>query len=318
VIDLTKRIAGQAVILSSTFEESISALIAAVKQEESSSAIKHDIEYLQNPAVLPLDRLDFLAGTFHQKVNTLQKQKQALYFTDADSLDDTNIAQYWVAKHVFDLMIKKLVNSPQTNWQSPHNVQKVNLLWIKNIDSLCWYITGSESIGKSAILKSWTYYISQQIKDIFTKTIRIYQNNFVDYKRQDSRDLICGYLYLAPGRERDTGAHIVKNSNIDQIHLRRKIARLESFQPFHISLLLFLRRYTSPLIIKSVWQYAAAMIWLCIYSLMILLKVDIDLLIRIPKVLIKVKDMPHVKPAIKHGIHVHLQNRSAKMMGSLY
>lgn len=108
-----------------------------------------------------------------------------------DCLDRTNLIEQVISRTVLDLILQSQ-SSSRANQVRAENLKLLhNALWADNGDAISQIYTGTNAL-KSSFSRSGKMNIAGALSDVTKSVSRMYQNTFVDGKKQSTIDLLLG------------------------------------------------------------------------------------------------------------------------------
>lgn len=104
-----------------------------------------------------------------------------------DCLDRTNLIQQVIARAVIEQIVQKDESSESQSFFYKHNI-----LWADNGDAISQIYTGTNAL-KTSFSRSGRMNIAGALSDVTKSVSRMYQNTFVDGKKQSTMDILLGY-----------------------------------------------------------------------------------------------------------------------------
>lgn len=123
---------------------------------------------------------------------TITKQDGVFRVNCLDCLDRTNLIEQVVCQHVFECIINNASNSSRDRYETAEIIAKYNSLWADNGDAISQIYTGTNAL-KSSFSRSGKMNLAGALSDVTKSVSRMYQNTFVDNKKQYFMDLLLGY-----------------------------------------------------------------------------------------------------------------------------
>lgn len=111
-----------------------------------------------------------------------------------DCLDRTNLIEQVVCQCILEHILKNqsyLGNSPQNKFSQEEFISKHNSLWADNGDAISQIYTGTNAL-KSSFSRSGKMNFAGALSDVTKSVSRMYQNTFMDSKKQSTMDLLLG------------------------------------------------------------------------------------------------------------------------------
>lgn len=105
-----------------------------------------------------------------------------------DCLDRTNLVQQVISRQVLEHILSSYLDGAHSNLVLAHH----NTLWADNGDAISQIYTGTNAL-KSSFSRSGKMNIAGALSDVTKSVSRMYQNTFVDSKKQSVMDLLLGY-----------------------------------------------------------------------------------------------------------------------------
>lgn len=254
-----------------------------------------------------------------EKGNTttvLNTQKGIIRINSIDCVDDTTTAQYYIALYTLQKMLQRFnIWMPSRTKLERSSLARVRSLWVQNGDALSNYYTGTCMENHYRINGSIYSMLTSPFYRRYIIWSRTYLSHFADYKRQDTRDLFMGNLVLSmhPAASKSKDGVVNQQLKIlatvdDQIYLRQRLVLHENKQNLLTAIFLIVRRFTSPLSIKTPIQFVCAMIWLIVYTICArVFRIDMKLMTRKPKDLMDIQELPDISNLPPHGIEANLE-----------
>lgn len=113
-----------------------------------------------------------------------------------DCLDRTNLIEQVICRNVFQHVLQNQSASYGNNIRDRHTIDdlllKHNTLWADNGDAISQIYTGTNAL-KSSFSRSGKMNFAGALSDVTKSVSRMYQNTFVDSKKQSVMDLLLGY-----------------------------------------------------------------------------------------------------------------------------
>lgn len=113
-----------------------------------------------------------------------------------DCLDRTNLIEQVICQHVLENIINNETQDMESSYQSRFELQEVmdkyNALWADNGDAISQIYTGTNAL-KSSFSRSGKMNLAGALSDVTKSVSRMYQNTFVDNRKQSTLDLLLGY-----------------------------------------------------------------------------------------------------------------------------
>lgn len=113
-----------------------------------------------------------------------------------DCLDRTNLIQQVVCQNVMEHILKNqsatFGNTHRDRGNIDEFIGKHNSLWADNGDAISQIYTGTNAL-KSSFSRSGKMNLAGALSDVSKSVSRMYQNTFVDGKKQSTMDILLGY-----------------------------------------------------------------------------------------------------------------------------
>lgn len=111
-----------------------------------------------------------------------------------DCLDRTNLVQQVICQLVLECMFKNYLqdDGPGARMALDETITKHNALWADNGDAISQIYTGTNAL-KLSFSRSGKMNFAGALSDVTKSVSRMYQNTFVDSKKQSTMDLLLGY-----------------------------------------------------------------------------------------------------------------------------
>lgn len=111
-----------------------------------------------------------------------------------DCLDRTNLIQQVICQSVLECMFKNYLQNDnhRDRMALEETINKHNGLWADNGDAISQIYTGTNAL-KSSFSRSGKMNFAGALSDVTKSVSRMYQNTFVDSKKQSTMDLLLGY-----------------------------------------------------------------------------------------------------------------------------
>lgn len=110
-----------------------------------------------------------------------------------DCLDRTNLIQQVICKNVLDSILQNQSSgSHRDRLVNEDIIIKHNSLWADNGDAISQIYTGTNAL-KSSFSRSGKMNFAGALSDVTKSVSRMYQNTFVDGKKQSTMDVLLGY-----------------------------------------------------------------------------------------------------------------------------
>lgn len=132
----------------------------------------------------------FVYDTEHQEVVTRQ---DGVFRTNClDCLDRTNLIQQVISRSIVEHILRNSFNGTHRDTLVGEDVlNKHNLLWADNGDAISQIYTGTNAL-KSSFSRSGKMNFAGALSDVTKSVSRMYQNTFVDNKKQTLMDILLG------------------------------------------------------------------------------------------------------------------------------
>lgn len=113
-----------------------------------------------------------------------------------DCLDRTNLIEQVICQNVLENILKNQSfthgNSTRDRYEMEDILSRYNALWADNGDALSQIYTGTNAL-KSSFSRSGKMNLAGALSDVTKSVSRMYQNTFVDNRKQSTMDLLLGY-----------------------------------------------------------------------------------------------------------------------------
>ncbi|ODV79053.1 DNase I-like protein [Suhomyces tanzawaensis NRRL Y-17324] len=113
-----------------------------------------------------------------------------------DCLDRTNLIQQVISQYILEHILRNQSlnhgNSSRDRARIEDTINRHNSLWADNGDAISQIYTGTNAL-KSSFSRSGKMNFAGALSDVTKSVSRMYQNTFVDGKKQSTMDLLLGY-----------------------------------------------------------------------------------------------------------------------------
>lgn len=113
-----------------------------------------------------------------------------------DCLDRTNLIEQVICQHVLENILDNQSfrggNSSRHRMEGEETLNKYRTLWADNGDAISQIYTGTNAL-KSSFSRSGKMNLAGALSDVTKSVSRMYQNTFVDNRKQGTMDLLLGY-----------------------------------------------------------------------------------------------------------------------------
>lgn len=113
-----------------------------------------------------------------------------------DCLDRTNLIQQVICQNILEYTLQNQRGNNETNYRERYDaddlVIKHNTLWADHGDAISQIYTGTNAL-KSSFSRSGKMNFAGALSDVTKSVSRMYQNTFMDSKKQSTMDLLLGY-----------------------------------------------------------------------------------------------------------------------------
>lgn len=126
-----------------------------------------------------------------QQQETVTRQDGVFRVNCLDCLDRTNLIEQVICQNV----LEHIMNNERTGgsrFEVLEILAKYNSLWADNGDAISQIYTGTNAL-KSSFSRSGKMNLAGALSDVTKSVSRMYQNTFVDNKKQSTMDLLLGY-----------------------------------------------------------------------------------------------------------------------------
>lgn len=186
-----------------------------------------------------------------------------------DCLDDVNLTQLLMAECMLPQMLVELkLWLPKRTTLGSQNSRILRKMWADSGDALSLYYSGTRMADQSS-RKDLLHQLTNPLNRLHVALSRLYLGRFTLHRVQDVRDFMMGKHKLLISTDTKALKYNIKPTSHDYIYLRRKLVRFEQHMPFMTALFFFIRRITAPMKIKNAVDFMIAMIWLCIYVILV-------------------------------------------------
>lgn len=125
----------------------------------------------------------------------LTRQDGVFRINCLDCLDRTNLIEQVICQCILEHILKNQSfdthNSTRERFNHEHIINKHNSLWADNGDAISQIYTGTNAL-KSSFSRSGKMNFAGALSDVTKSVSRMYQNTFVDSKKQSTMDLLLG------------------------------------------------------------------------------------------------------------------------------
>ncbi|EGV62076.1 Inositol-1,4,5-trisphosphate 5-phosphatase 1 [Yamadazyma tenuis] len=124
---------------------------------------------------------------------TITRQDGVFRINCLDCLDRTNLIEQVICQNVLEhIMNNESSGSSRERYENSDILSKYNSLWADNGDAISQIYTGTNAL-KSSFSRSGKMNFAGALSDVTKSVSRMYQNTFVDSKKQSTMDLLLGY-----------------------------------------------------------------------------------------------------------------------------
>lgn len=140
-----------------------------------------------------------LFGWFYFDMNedeVVTRQDGVFRVNCLDCLDRTNLIEQVICQQVLKYITQNQSHSHGNSYRDTANLEALitrhNTLWADNGDAISQIYTGTNAL-KSSFTRSGKMNFAGALSDVTKSVSRMYQNTFVDSKKQSTMDLLLGY-----------------------------------------------------------------------------------------------------------------------------
>lgn len=127
---------------------------------------------------------------------TITRQDGVFRTNCLDCLDRTNLIQQVISQNILQHTLRNQGSHRESNYSERYVIDeysnKHNTLWADHGDAISQIYTGTNAL-KSSFSRSGKMNFAGALSDVTKSVSRMYQNTFVDSKKQSTMDLLLGY-----------------------------------------------------------------------------------------------------------------------------
>jgi hypothetical protein len=251
--------------------------------------------------VLPYHDLFLAIKNRDSVASCIRAQNGVFRVSDIDCVDETGLAQLWIAEEVIILMLNELLPKNLTLQEFQKLVEPLfNKLWVQMSDSISVYYTGSTSLCRLDMNPTLINRYSRIPYQTYVLISRFYLQFFQNYAAQDAIDIFVG---------RDIPGH---KSIEQQLLLRRQIIHADYSYSLVMNCILIIKRFTAPRHIDSIISFFLAAIWCLVYlSAILIFGFGKEVFLRKPKRFADLSKLPDLKSGQPRGLATFLEKKNS-------